>query len=179
MTLMDKDVLYLTSATACAALGAIVDVKSRRIPNLLTGPAILAALALHGIVDGWHGLFTALAAGLICGVIFMIFYVAGGMGAGDVKLMAAVGCLGGLPHIAFLLALTAVAGGVMGVALAMARGRLKETLLNVLSLANHHRSEGLKPHPEMNVLNVSMLRLPYGLAIAVGCCVTLYLQRIG
>ena len=49
----------------------------------------------------------------------VIFHIAGGMGAGDVKLMAAVGCLAGLPHVTFLLVFTAIAGGVMGVGLAL------------------------------------------------------------
>jgi prepilin peptidase CpaA len=171
--------VYLASATVAAVAGAIVDVKSRRIPNLLTGPAILAGLVLHAATGGWHGLWTSLLAGLICGVVFLFFYVAGGMGAGDVKLMIAVGVLGGLPHIAYLLALTAIAGGVMGLVLALSRGRLKQTLANVGALAQHHTSAGIAPHPEMNVRNASMLRLPYGLAIAAGCCATLWLQRGG
>ena len=175
---MQKEFVYLATASICALIAAGFDVKSRRIPNFITGPALLFGLLLHGSVDGWRGALSSLAAGLICGVIFLIFYLAGGMGAGDVKLIAAVGCIAGLSNSVYLLVLTALAGGVMGIGMALMRGRLRETLFNVAALANHHTHEGLTPHPELNVLNAGTLRLPYGLAIAAGSFVTLYLQGI-
>jgi len=176
--LMSTELVYPVVACTCSLIGATTDVKSRRIPNVLTGPAFLLGLTLHLTIDGWHGLWTSFLAGLICGVVFLVFYLAGGMGAGDVKLIAAVGCIAGLPNIAYLLVLTALCGGAMAVVLAMIRGRLKETLFNVGALAGHHSRKGLQPHPELNVLNASTLRLPYGLAIAAGCSLTLYLQGI-
>ena len=72
---------------------------------------------------------------LLCGVIFLIFYLSGGMGAGDVKLIAAVGCIAGLSNSVYLLVLTALANGVMGIGMALMRGRLRETLFNVAALA--------------------------------------------
>ena len=50
----------------------------------------------------------------------------------------------------------------------MMRGRLKQTLSNVAALASHHKEEGLKPHPDLHVMNANNLRLPYGVAIAAG-----------
>jgi prepilin peptidase CpaA len=97
------------------------------------------------------------------------------MGAGDVKLITAVGCIAGLSNAPYLLILTSIAGGVMGVVFALMRGRLKETLQNVGTIASHHKEEGLTPHPDLNVMNVSTLRLPYGVAIAAGCTITFYL----
>lgn len=173
---LDKQLIYPVAASLCAVLGAAFDVKSRRIPNKLTGPALAFGLLLHGVLDGWHGFLTALAAGLICGVLFLVFYIAGGMGAGDVKLIAAVGAIAGLPNTSYLLILTAIVGGIMGVGLAVLRGRLKETLFNVGTLTKHHGQAGLTPHTELNVRNDATLRLPYGLAIAAGSVVTLYLQ---
>ena len=168
--------LYPAAATACALLGSVTDVRSRKVPNVLTSPAMLAGLLLHLSLGGWHELLWSCAAGLLCGAIFLVFFIAGGMGAGDVKLITAVGCLNGLHGIGSVLVLTALAGGVMAVGLAVLRGRLKETLLNVAVIANHHRSEGLQPHPEINVLNESTLRLPYALAIAAGCVIAFYVQ---
>ncbi len=175
MIRIENEFVYPAIATLVALLGAAFDLKSRRIPNFITGPALVFGLLLHLSLDGWRGLLTALAAGLICGAVFIIFYVAGGMGAGDVKLMAATACIAGLSNVAYLLVLTALAGGVMAVVLALMRGRLKLTLLNVLALTAHHSRSGLIPHPEINVLNASTLRLPYGLAIAAGCSITFYL----
>ena len=178
MTHVDKQFVYPVAAALCAVTGAAFDVKDRRIPNFLTGPALLLGLVLHTSLDGWHGLLTSLAAGLICGVLFLVFYIAGGMGAGDVKLILAVGCIAGLPNTSYLLVLTAITGGVMGLGLALLRGRLKETLFNVSTLTKHHGQVGLAPHPELNVKNNATLRLPYGLAIAAGSVVTLYLHGI-
>ena len=173
---IEQEIVYPAAASMCAFVGSIYDVKSRRVPNLLTGPAVLLGLLLHLSVGGWREMMISAVAGLICGSVFLIFYLAGGMGAGDVKLITAVGCLCGLHYIAAVLAFTAIAGGVMAFGLALARGRLKETILNVAALVLHHKSEGLTPHPEINVLNASTLRLPYALAITAGCALTFCLQ---
>jgi prepilin peptidase CpaA len=63
----------------------------------------------------------------------------------------------------------------MAVGLALWRGRLKETIMNVGALAVHHRLQGLQPHPELHIGNAGTLRLPYALAIAAGCAMTLCL----
>ncbi|HTV81410.1 MAG TPA: A24 family peptidase [Acidobacteriaceae bacterium] len=175
MLKLNAELLFLAIAVACALLGAVFDVRSRRIPNFITLPAILLGLVLHWTLGGWRELGMAALACVICGSVFLIFWLAGGMGAGDVKLMAAVGCLAGMPGVAYLLISTALAGGVMAIALALWRGRLKDTLINVGAVALHHRSEGLTPHPSLNVANAWTLRLPYGLAIAAGSAVTLCL----
>ena len=116
-----------------------------------------------------------LSAGMICGFIFLLFHLSGGMGAGDVKLMTAVGCIAGLPHIGGLLILTSLSGGVMALGLALCRGRFKETIANLGALAVHHRAAGLTPHPELNVGNTQTLRLPYAVAIAAGSALSLCL----
>lgn len=167
--------LYLAAALLTAGAGAVFDVRSHRIPNLLTGPAIVIALAAHLILNGWSGLASSAEAGLICGLVFFLFFLAGGMGAGDVKLMAAVGCMTGISEVAPLLILTALAGGVLAIGLALSRGRLRETLGNMGSLIVHHGAHGFAPHPQLNLSNPQTLRLPYGLAIATGTVLTFLL----
>jgi prepilin peptidase CpaA len=176
MTSLQPEFAYLATASVCALAGSVTDVKSRRIPNYITFPSILLGLAMHLAIGGWKQFLLSLAAGLICGIAFLLFYVAGGMGAGDVKLMTAVGCIAGLPHVAYLLVLTALAGGVMALGLAFARGRLQQTISNVGAIASHHTQEGFAPHPDINLSNASTLRLPYALAIASGSLLTLYFQ---
>jgi prepilin peptidase CpaA len=178
MTLPTSELTFPATATLCAVIGSVFDVKSRRIPNFVTAPALLLGLFMHLILGGWSQFFSSLAAGLICGLIFLVFYLAGGMGAGDVKLILAVGCIAGLSHIAYLLVLTAISGGVMAICLALARGRLQQTFMNVAVLTSHHTSEGLTPHPDLNISNNQTLRLPYALAIASGAILTFYLQTI-
>jgi prepilin peptidase CpaA len=176
MTFLQPDMTYPAVATVCAVAGSVFDVKSRRVPNFITGPAFLIGLSLHLAHGGWRELLSSFAAGLICGFVFLVFYLAGGMGAGDVKLITAVGCIAGLSHVTYILALTAISGGVMALGLALARGQLQQTLMNVVELVTHHRREGLQPHPELNLSNAQTLRLPYALAIAGGCMLTLYFQ---
>lgn len=166
------EIVYPAASLLCALAGAAYDVRQRRIPSWITLPSILAAPLLHFTLGGWRQLASSCFAGAISGLIFLAFYFAGGMGAGDVKLMTAVSCLAGLPHVESLLVFTALAGGAMAVSLALSCGRLKETIVNVGELAVHHRRAGLRPHPELNLENAGTLRLPYGLAICAGAALT-------
>ena len=82
-------------AVAVAACAAVSDVKERRIPNLLTYPALVAGLLLQGALHGWKGLLLGAGGGLLFGGVFLLFYLVRAMGAGDVKLAAAIGSIVG------------------------------------------------------------------------------------
>jgi len=167
------ELAYALFGLSFASVAAVFDVRSHRIPNLLTLPAVVFGLLFHLTLGGWRQLMSSALAGLLCFVIFFLFYFAGGMGAGDVKLMAAMGCLVGLSTVGWLLIMTSLAGGVMAVGLALYRGRLSSTFGNVASLMVHHGHAGLMPHPELNLSNTETLRLPYALAIAGGSALSL------
>jgi prepilin peptidase CpaA len=168
---MNADVLLGFDALAVAIAGAIVDVKEHRIPNWLTYPAILLGILLRWAFFGWLGLSSAVAGCLLAGGIILVFYLVRAMGAGDVKLLAAIGSLLG-PHDAIVvLVATALAGGVLALVYIFARRRFATTLRNVGAVVLFHSWSGLKAHPELNLDNPSALRMPYGLAIATG---TLY-----
>jgi prepilin peptidase CpaA len=170
--------VFPMASLLCAAGSAVYDVGSRRIPNFLTLPGLAFGVALHGVLGGWRQATAAALGGLLCGLIFLVFHLAGGMGAGDVKLIAAVGCLAGYSRIVPVLVFTGLAGGVMAIAMALAHRQLVSTLHNMFALAMHHRTMGLAPHPEFNVGNERALRLPYALAIAAGCALDLCLQAV-
>ena len=163
----------LSLAVVCAFTGAITDVQTRRIPNWLTGPAMLAGLGLHLLAGGWREGGSSLLSLLLCGALFLLFHLAGGMGAGDVKLIAAEACLLNLQNAGSLLLYTVLCGGVMGLVLALWRGQMHRTVANMLALTFHHSRNGLQPHPELHVLNTKTLRLPYAVAIALGCVLTI------
>ena len=95
MDVFEQQLIFLGGSLLCAGIGSVTDVRERRVPNFVTGPAIVVGLMLHTIFGGWRGLGDSALAGLIAGGIFLVFFLAGGMGAGDVKLMAAVGCFAG------------------------------------------------------------------------------------
>ena len=167
------DTIYALAAFVWAAAGAVYDIRTRRIPNFVTGSGILAALLLHASLGGWRSLSGALGGGLLAGFVFLLFYLAGGMGAGDVKLITAVCALAGLGAVGGILLGTALLGGLFAAVLALAHRRLKETLTNLARLALHHGCTGLRPPPELNLDNPGALRLPYGLAIAGGAASSL------
>ena len=120
----------------------------------------------------------AAAAGLVGGAVFFVFFVVGGMGAGDVKLMAAVSVIAGFGHLEEMFLAIALTGGLFAVVLAIARGRLKATLVNVGSLIHHHAVSGALPHPDLNLANPQSLRLPYAVPIAAGCWIVTMMQIV-
>jgi len=164
--------MFVMGSLLCAGIGVIHDVRERTIPNRLTGPAVAAGLLLHTLAGGWRGLGDSALAGLVVGAIFVLFFVAGGMGAGDVKLMMAVGCFVGLSPLGLLVISTAVAGGLFALAVSLYHSRLRETLCGACALLLHHTRHGFKPHPDLNLSNQRTLRLPFALPVAAGCLFT-------
>lgn len=162
------EILFLSAATAWAMAGAGWDIASRRIPNLLSYSGILVGILLRTGVLGWRGLATALAGGALGGGIFFVLYLVRGMGAGDVKLMAAVGCFTGFPGVVQIMVACALAGGIMALAVALYRSTALRTLRNVLELLRFHAVHGAQVHPTLNIDNPQATRLPYAIAIAAG-----------
>jgi len=156
-------------AVLALGLGAAVvtDVRTRRIPNWLTGAMLGAAF---GLACG-GGPVTPVRAvlGLIVGLVLMLpGHVIGATGAGDVKLMAATGAMVG-PDVIFLAFLySAVAGGVLAVVVALRRGRLKTTLQATTTLVR-------QPADAKRAIEASdrANRFAYGPAIAVGTFLSL------
>jgi len=158
-------------AATVAVSAAISDVKERRIPNLLTYPALAAGLLLQGMLHGWRGLLLGAGGGLLFGGTFLLFYLVRAMGAGDVKLAAALGCIVGSSAVLPVMLATALAGGALAIFFMALSGRVFETLRNTLWVAGFHVQHGLQMHPVVNLDNPTALRMPYGLAFAAG---TLY-----
>jgi prepilin peptidase CpaA len=168
---MNPDLFLLFDALAVAIAAAIVDVQQHRIPNWLTYPVMVAGVLLRSISYGWHGLLTAVGGCLLAGGIVFVFYTLRAMGAGDLKLLAAIGSLVG-PHCTINILLgTGIAGGVLALIYVVYRGRTRATISNVGAVLRFHAWAGLQAHPELNLDNPNTLRMPYGLAIAAG---TLY-----
>jgi len=162
------DKYLLLCALTIAIVGAIKDVRRQRIPNWLTYSGLIAALVVRLGLGGWTELRGGLAGMLFAGGIFLLLFLLGGMGGGDVKLIAAVGAWVGLAQVGILLIMSAIAGGLLAVGYALVHKRMLESLRNVVELVRHHLTEGLAPHPTLNVQQAGTLRLPYGLAIAIG-----------
>jgi len=158
-------------AAVVAVIAGIIDVRSRRIPNRLTYPAMVAGLTLQAAVYGWRGFLLGLGGGLLFGGIFLLFHLIRTMGAGDVKLAAALGCILGPAGSWQVTFTTAMAGGALAILVMVFTGRVLRTLRSTLAVAGFHVVHGLRTHPVVNLDNPAAVRLPYGLAFAAG---TLY-----
>ena len=172
---MNRDLVLLSCALALTLGAAVIDVQQQRIPNWLTYPGIVTGIFLRSIFFGWKGLLAALAGCVFAGGVMFLFYLLRAMGAGDVKLLAAVGSLVGPQHAVEVLLATAVAGGLLALLVAFFKRQLIQTLRNVASVISFHFWSGLRSHPDLNLENPAAARMPYGLAIAVGTlyvCVT-------
>jgi len=93
----------------------VYDVRYHRIPNWLTLPAIMAGVVYHAYAGGIGGLTGSLLGMFLGFAVFVGFYLAGGMGAGDVKLMAAVGAFLGPQKVLFAALYTVIAGGIYAI----------------------------------------------------------------
>lgn len=158
----------LIGALAVAVVGALNDIRRARIPNWLTYGGLGSALAVRCAVFGWVGLKSGFAGFLLAGGIFLVLFLLGGMGGGDVKLMAAVAGWAGMKQVEAIMVGSAIAGGILAVCYVLAYRQLGQTLLNTVALAQHYLTAGLRPHPELNIREPGTLRIPYGLAVAVG-----------
>jgi prepilin peptidase CpaA len=167
--------LFLAAALLLTVvLAAVLDLRSRRIPNLVTASAFLIALVVRSLIG-----FDALGAGLLgallgFAVVFPLFAMRG-IGGGDAKLVIAVGAFLGPSGMVVALLATALAGGVMSLAAAARSGVVLPALYNsgglikwVFTLGRHgERTTLLAP---------GVVSVPYGVAIAAGTMVALFLR---
>lgn len=168
----------MTVAEGCAAVAAsaacVTDVLTSRIPNVLTFATAGLAIVFHLLAPSGAGGGHAIA-GLLAGLaLFFPLFALGAMGAGDVKLMAAIGAWIGFTSIVDVALYGSLAGGVFALIVALRRRYLREALRNLRMLGRHWRVHGLTPYPALTLESTHSVRLPYALAIAAGLAVTLW-----
>lgn len=153
-------------------IAAIWDLFYHKIPNRLIFPAAVAAVVYHTVLNGWSGFFFSLEGIGLGIVIFLPFYMLGGMGAGDVKLLGAVGAFVG-PYGVFLAFLfTAITGGIYAIILLAVNGCLKESVLRFKTMLTTFLMTGNFVYMPP-LAKQQKLRLLYGIAIAIGTLLSL------
>ena len=164
--------LHLTNLSVAALVmtAAVWDVRTRRVPNWLVISGLAFALLTqcleHGVLAGsWTWLLgTATGLGLFLGI-----YLLGGMGAGDVKLMGAIGAFVGpfgALHIAFV---SFLAGGVLALAMVLLRRDAQRSFAGVSTLLMSLPFGGKAvPSPETGGKRSGTIQLPYAVAFAAG-----------
>ena len=150
------------------AVATFTDLRSRRIPNWLVFPFLLAGIVLSGALHGWSGIGHSLEGIALGGLLFGVLCWMGGMGMGDVKLCAAIGAWIGPAQLLTALVITGIAGGIMALGWALAGGFLGELFQGTGDLILGFGKRGLQPHPELVLTNPMTRKMPYAPAIAIG-----------
>ena len=166
---------YVIALTlACGA--CVTDLRSRRIPNVLTFGGAAAGLLFHAVSSHGAGLLPAAEGWLVGAAVFFIPFALGGLGAGDVKLLAALGAWLGPSDIVWAAMYAALAGGVLALAVALLRGYLRKALSNIWFLLCHWSVVGIRPVPELSLEGSAGPRLAYAVPILMGLVVTAWLR---
>jgi prepilin peptidase CpaA len=160
-------------------IAAVIDIRIQKIPNLVTFPTMLIALVYHFYLRGLDGLLFS-AGGLATGIALLIVpYLMGGMGAGDAKLMGAIGGMIGAKGVFIAFIYTAIVGGVYALVLILIhrqhfRGFFKKqmTTLRTFILTR-------KYIPDPVEAGKNSPKLCYGLAIALGTGIYIILDLSG
>ena len=161
----------LVASVACA-----FDLRTRRIPNWLTFGAAAAGLVFQVVTGGTSGLERGVG-GWAAGIALMLApYLLGGMGAGDVKLVGALGAWLGPGDTFWVAMYTGIAGAVMAVVVGAWHGYLRQAWSNLWLLLAHWRVSGLRPFPELTLSASRGPRLAYAVPILAGTIVMLWLR---
>lgn len=160
---------------AIALVACVIDLRERRIPNWLTLGAALAGLVVQVWLGGIDGARTAALGWIVGAAIFFIPFALGGLGAGDIKLLAALGAWLGPTDVFWLSLYTGVAGMLLAIVVSLASGYLRQALTNIWMLLMHWRFNGVRPLPELTIHESRGPKLAYGLAIFAGTMVSVWI----
>jgi prepilin peptidase CpaA len=158
-------------------VSALIDLSIQKIPNMITYPSMIIAIFYHGASRGVDGLIFSMA-GLSVGIsIFLVPYFMGGMGAGDAKLMGAVGGIIGAKGVIHAVVCTAIVGGVYALVLILIyrthfNGYFKKQMTTLWSFILTR-----KYIPDPIQAGQNRPRLCYGLAIALGTGLYMFLNQ--
>jgi prepilin peptidase CpaA len=163
----------LVALLLVCAVAIWLDVRQRRLPNWLTVGALTTALLLRALTDG-----ESVALGLACAALAFAFgfpfFMLGGLGAGDVKLMTALAAFLDLQSLPVALGVMAFTGAAMALLSAARSGKLASTLVNVhllaLSLGRASLAgwKGDQAESPVAVKGLGAVTNPYGVAIVAG-----------
>ena len=166
--------------SALLILCSIEDIRFNKIPNKYTMPAILAGLVLMTIHGGLPGMKDSLLGFLLSVALFFIPFAIGAMGAGDLKLMAAIGALKGLQFTISALLATALAGGAVVIVYMIYKKKMKTTLLRMFGLiirpaakyiyirSGNSRARKAYEYFENQKNNSEPIYIPYAVPISIG-----------
>ncbi len=157
-----------------SAGGGGTDWRWRRIPNWLTVPTLAVGIGLNSLATGWAGAKESLLGAGLGLAVLLPFVLIRSLGAGDWKLVGALGAFLGPSRLITVLMGTILVAGLMAVGLIIWKGRVRQTARNLV-----HMIAGLLtlhlPGPEVSLDNPESSKIPFGVAVAV----TVVLYTVG
>lgn len=172
---MSELLVGITLLVPLAAIIAYFDVRYRRIPNAFVLATLVSGLAMHAIFGGLAGVATSLAGCLLAFSLMLALHVFGAMGAGDVKLFAAIGAVTGASLVLPTFLVVILTGGLLAIVSMVRGGMVKATMFRVMQIF-----VGLLPGWQMPKFTVPADRshtIPYGVAITMGSIISLAIFR--
>lgn len=160
---MKPGIIGLTIALAVVA--GVMDWRSRRIPNWLTVPGLFVGVLANTAASGWTGAKASLLGAGLGLLLLLPFVLIRSLGAGDWKLIGALGAFLGPGNLLDVLLVTVLLAGVMALALIVWKGRVKQTMRNILHILGSLFSFHL-PGPEVSLDSKESLKIPFGVAAA-------------
>lgn len=152
-------------AVFLAAWAGVMDWRYRRIPNWLTVPALIAGVAVNAVAAGWPGAKSSLLGAGLGLLVLLPFVMIKALGAGDWKLIGAIGaCLGPTRLVAVLIGSMLVAG-VMALVLIIYKGRVRQAIGNIGRMLRSFVTLHL-PGAEVSLDNPDAVKIPFGVAVA-------------
>jgi len=153
-----------------------MDVRYRRIPNRQVLIILLCGVAVNTFFGAWHGLFVSLLGIVIAFGLMFSLHVLGTMGAGDVKLFAAIGAVLGSSFVVQTFLIVAVTGGILAICKMIYKRRVTSTMLRVVQFF-----VGLLPGqtvPRVSVPADPTYTLPYAVPICLGSVISFFLFHV-
>src|SRR5580658_313071 len=164
---------------AVAIVAAWSDWRTRRIPNWLTVAGVILGVGLHTVIAGRRGAAASLeGVGLALGLLLPLVLLRA-LGAGDWKLMGALGAFLGPVLLLCVLVASILVSGLMAVVEVMRTHRVKSTMRNLFVLVRGFLSFGLRKNPEISLDNPGLLKLPFGVAVAAATVICYCAARWG
>ena len=172
---MSQTLVYIILLIPLAVVIAYYDVRYRRIPNAFVLAAFSGGVLMNAILGGLQGVYSSIAGCLLAFFLMFMFHIFGAMGAGDVKLFAAIGAVTGLHLVVPTFIVVVLTGGLLAVVSIIRAGILVTTMHRVLQIF-----AGMLPGWQMPKFTVPLDRkhtIPYGVAITMGSIISIAIFR--
>jgi prepilin peptidase CpaA len=158
-----------------AVIISYYDVRYRRIPNAFVLAALISGVAMNTTCGGLNGALSSAGGCVFAFMLMFLLHIFGAMGAGDVKLFAAIGSVTGAHLVLPTFLVVILTGGLLALVSILRSGAVRTTMHRVLQIL-----VGLLPGWQMPRFAVPADRthtIPYGVAITVGSIISMALFR--